>query len=156
MFRYFALFVVLVVGSFVLLMAPPAAAFEPQPIDDLIAAAKILFASLIGIPTVLALILSILEFYGKVSPGQSDFIQMYFNAGLYVCAFLAILFGKTDLLAAIDHYIGGISPILVAILAVITGGTYSVIQTRRHLDHIRSLYPVQLRARTRFVGDRAR
>lgn len=121
--------------------------FTPQPLEDIIASAAVVLASLIGIPVFLAGILAILEYYGKISPAGSDQVQMIANTVLYAACFLAVLFGKTHLLSALDHYLGGIAPILVALLAFLSGGVYSIVKTRSFINHIRSLYPVRLNSK---------
>lgn len=126
-------------------------ALAPQPIDDLVKAASAVLLALYGLPAMFSAILAILEFYGKVTPGGSDTLQMYFNAALYIACFLAVLFGKTELLFGIDKYLSGIAPILVALLTFLTGGVTTIVQTRRFLNHIRLLYPVRLHSRSRIA-----
>jgi len=123
--------------------------FAPQPLDDIIASATVLLASLVGIPAFLSAVLALLEYFGKITPGGSDQVQMLANTVLYIGCFLAVLFGQTNLLAALEHYLGGLAPLLVALLAFLTGGIHSIVQTRRYLNHIRSLYPIRMRATLR-------
>lgn len=125
------------------------ALYIPAPVEDLAQAAATLLAALIGIPAFIAGALGLLEFYGKITPGQSDNIQIYANSILYVLAFLAVLFGFTDVLHTIDHYLGGIAPILVALLALVSGAVHSIATTKRLSEHIRFLHPFRLKATLR-------
>jgi hypothetical protein len=103
--------------------------FRPEPLDDIVAGAAALLASLIGIPAVLAATLAILEKAGRLTPEQSDIIQSYANIALYLIAFGFVFFGKTHLLQSLDYYLEGIAPILAALLLFISGGIKSIIHS---------------------------
>lgn len=138
-----------IVGIAIFFLSHPVAqetVFTPAPLEDIIAGASVLLASMVMFPVFLASVLELLEFYGKIDAGQADQIQILANIGLYLACFVAVLLGKTHLLSALDYYLGGITPILVALLALLTGGIHSIIQTRRYQNHIRLLYPIRKNA----------
>jgi hypothetical protein len=140
--KLFGLFLIgAVSASF--LPAAPVAQFAPVPLDDLIAMASAIVAGVIGIPIVVSACLSALEYFDKISAAGADNIQIYINTGLYFFALVAVLTGKTDLIFTLDNYFTAFSPILLAILSVLTGGVVSVVQTKRYTEYLRSLYPMQ-------------
>jgi hypothetical protein len=148
-FRIYVFILVIVSAAFLPTSHTREAVFTPTPRSDIITAASVLLASLIGIPALLAFVLGLLEFYGKISPGQSDYIQMWANTILYVICFIAVVLGKTELLSWLDTYLNGFSPILAAILALLTAAYHSIIKTRQYMEHFRLLYPIRLNTRAR-------
>lgn len=123
--------------------ADPSFTAGADPLDDLIAAATVLLASLIGIPAFVASALTLLEHFRLIGEEQSDKITLYLNTGLYLIALAAVLTGRVPLLLLLDHYLGGFAPILTAILAFLSGGAYSVIQTKRYHLALRQFVPYQ-------------
>jgi hypothetical protein len=131
-------------GAAAMLPAGPSAlAATPDPLSDFQEAAKLLLASLIGIPALVAAVLGLLEYLHYLTPTASDKVQLYLNTVLYLTCFIAVLMGKTDIVILIDRYAAGIAPILVALLALLSGAAYSVIATAGHLAKIRRIAPVR-------------
>lgn len=114
-------------------------AFAASPVDDLITAASIAFASITFLPAALAAIFSLLEHLKLIDPDKSDIYIFYVNVGIYVLAFAAVLFGQTNLLALLNHYLGGITPILTALLLFLTGTIHSIARTRLTISQFRMI-----------------
>lgn len=140
-------------GAAAMLPAGPSTlAATPDPLSDIQEAAKLLLASLIGIPALVAGALGLLEYLGVLTPTASDKVQLYLNTVLYLTCFIAVLFGKTDIVILIDRYAAGIAPVLVALLALLSGAAYSIIATAGHLAKIRKLAPVRAAVLIRIPG----
>lgn len=100
--------------------APPT-----TPLDDYLAAAKMLFASLIGVPLMLSTVKSLLLLITNWSTEVIDKYIVYVNFGIYALVLIAVIFGLTGYVPAVDAFVGKLAGLLGAVV-VILGGILSL------------------------------
>lgn len=124
------------------------AVFSANPVDDAATAAAALLASLYFIPAFIAGGLAIAEYYGLITQAVSDVAQIYANSALYIICFVLVVLGKTFVLSTIEHYLSGVHPLLVAVLAMLGLAIHSIAQTKHFSRTFHSLYPFQEKLKT--------
>jgi hypothetical protein len=95
------------------------------------------FAALVGWPALLALIITALEYFGKVSPEGADKLNFWANAVVFVSIFVLALLGKIDLINVIDATLGRAAQLL-AYLLILLGVPTAFAFTKNQHQGIRS------------------
>lgn len=115
------------VVAFTLILAAPAFAAPlvqieaPPPIDVILQLASAAFFGLVGLPALFGAITTLLMMFGKITQETADKLHVWLNTVAYGAVFIAVVFGRVDLVSQIDAYLGGIATILAAIISVLSG-----------------------------------
>ena len=103
----------------VALAAPAVQAEAPPTVDVLVQAALVVFAGLTGFPTLLAGLITLLTYFGVLSPEGSEKFAAYAHYLVFGVVLVAVFLGRVPLVSSIDVYLNGFAQIIAAIITLI-------------------------------------
>jgi hypothetical protein len=108
-------------------------------IVQLVQIAVTFFVALAGWPALLSAVITLLEYFGVITPAGADGVNFLANVAVFLAVLAAVIFGYADFIPQLDAGLAGLAKIIIDILIILGVPTLNIITTKRYTSRVRSL-----------------